>query len=101
MAIAAISQFPGWPALAKVLLAYGLAARIPIVLVMLLAMHGNWGTHYDYVGITLPSPMDFWSRFFWLAFFPQTVFWVGFTILIGSLSGSLAYVTWCRQKHSP
>jgi hypothetical protein len=34
--------------------------------------------------------MGFWRGFFWLAFFPQLVFWVGFTILIGSLSGSIA-----------
>ena len=36
-----------WPALGRVLLAYGLAARIPVVLVMLVAILGNWGTHYD------------------------------------------------------
>jgi hypothetical protein len=101
MAIAAVLQFPGWSALAKVLLTYGLAARVPVVVVMFLAMRGNWGTHYDYVGITLPSQMDFWPRFLWLAFFPQMVFWVGFTILIGSLFGGLAYVAWGRLKHSP
>ena len=32
--------------------AYGLAARIPVALVMLVAMLGNWGTHYD----APPSP---------------------------------------------
>ncbi len=36
-----------WPALGRTLLAYGLAARIPIALLMLVAMLGNWGTHYD------------------------------------------------------
>ena len=37
----------GWPALGRVLVAYGLAARIPVIIVMLVAMLGNWGTHYD------------------------------------------------------
>jgi hypothetical protein len=35
-----------WPALGRILLAYGLAVRIPIALLMLVAMLGNWGTHY-------------------------------------------------------
>ena len=29
------------------LLAYAFAARVPVALVMLVAMLGNWGTHYD------------------------------------------------------
>jgi hypothetical protein len=36
-----------WPALGRTLLAYSLAARIPVALLMLVAMLGNWGTHYD------------------------------------------------------
>ena len=32
-----------WPALGRTLLAYGLAARIPIALLMLVPMPGNWG----------------------------------------------------------
>jgi hypothetical protein len=36
-----------WPALGRTLLAYGLAARVPVALLMLVAMLGNWGTHYD------------------------------------------------------
>ena len=88
MALGAIIQLPAWPALFKTLLAYGLACRIPVVIVMFLAMRGDWGTHYDYVGIELQ--MNLLTRFFWLAFFPQLVFWVGFTIVAGSLSGSIA-----------
>src|SRR5262245_7001090 len=40
-----------WPALGRVLLAYGLAARLPVVLVMLFAMLGRWDSHY-----ALPRP---------------------------------------------
>ena len=86
---AALLQLPAWPALFKTLLAYGLAARIPVIIVMALAMLGNWGTHYDYVGMPEQFQMPFWPRFFWLAFFPQLVFWVSYTVLIGSLAGSI------------
>jgi hypothetical protein len=73
--------------------AYGLAARIPVVVVMFLAMLGNWGTHYDYVGMPAPFQMPFWPGFFWLAFFPQLIFWVSFTIVLGVLSGSIAFAS--------
>jgi len=92
MAIAAILQYFAWPELFKTLLAYGFAARIPVVIVMLLAMMGNWGTHYDYVGLPPQFMMPLLPRFLWLAFFPQLVFWVGFTIVAGSAAGLVATV---------
>lgn len=90
MAVPAILQAFGWPDLFKTLLAYGLAARAPVVVVMFFAMRGEWGTHYDYVGMPDEFQMPFWPRFFWLAFFPQLIFWVSFTILTGSITGSVA-----------
>lgn len=42
-----------WKNLLKTLFYYGLAARIPVILVMAAAILGNWGTHYD----AFPSPM--------------------------------------------
>jgi hypothetical protein len=41
----------GWPAFWRVLLAYGLAARIPVLVVMFLAIFLGWDTHY-----TKPRP---------------------------------------------
>jgi hypothetical protein len=87
MVVAASIQFAGWPQLFKVLLAYGLASRIPVAIIMFLAMRGDWGTHYDYVNMDERFQMPLGPRYFWLAFFPQLVFWVGFTIVMGSLSG--------------
>ena len=98
MAIGAALAWVGWPALGRTLLAYGLASRLPVIVVMFLAMRGNWGTHYDYVGVPFALQLSFWPRFFWLAFFPQLVFWVGFTILIGTLAGSLAIVLLMRTR---
>ena len=101
MAVAALIQLAAWPTLFKTLLAYGLAARIPVVVVMFLAMRGDWGTHYDFVGMPPQFQMSLAPRFFWLAFFPQLVFWVGFTILVGSLSGSIAAAMTPRKKSQP
>jgi len=87
-AVAGAIQYFGWPELFRVLLAYAYAARIPVAAVMLFAMLGNWGTHYDYVGTQIP--LDGLPRYLWLAFFPQLVAWVGFTITLGSVAGILA-----------
>jgi hypothetical protein len=88
--LAGVLQYFGWPELFKVLLVYAYAARIPVAIVMFFAMLGQWGTHYDYVGTPLQSSMSLIPRFFWLAFFPQLVGWVGFTITLGAVAGILA-----------
>ncbi len=90
MAIAAAIQFLGWPPLARTLFYYGLAARIPVVVIMFFAMVYNWGTHYDYVGMPPQFSMELLPRFLWLAFFPQLIFWLSFTILMGTASGVCA-----------
>jgi hypothetical protein len=56
---------------------------------MFFAMRGGWGTHYDYVGMGAEFQMPLVPRFLWLAFFPQFVFWVGQTVIVGSLSAGL------------
>jgi hypothetical protein len=78
----------GSPVLAKVLLAYGLAARIPVLVVMLLAMLGNWGTHYDAVAPNFPA-MSLAMRWFMTGVVPQLTVWIAFTIVLGCLIGGL------------
>lgn len=98
--VAAALQWFGWRDLFKTLAAYGLAARVVVVLVMLLAMLGRWGTHYDYGQEPDAAQLSFAFKFWWLAFFPQLVFWVGFTIVLGALSGSIAYAL-ARRRYAP
>jgi len=98
MIAGAALAWAAWPALGRTLLFYGLASRLPVVVLMFLAMRGNWGTHYDYVGVPFALALPFWPRFWWLAFFPQLVFWVGFTVLLGSVAGSLAIVLFMRPR---
>jgi hypothetical protein len=76
----------GWPALGRVLLAYGLAARVPVALVMLGAILGRWGTHYDALPPAFPamSPVAMW---FLLGVVPQLTGWIAFTVVIGMLVG--------------
>ncbi len=88
--LAGVLQYFGWPELFKLLLLYAYAARIPVAIVMFFAMLGNWGTHYDYVGMPPEFSMSPVPRYLWLAFFPQLVAWVGFTITLGAVTGILA-----------
>jgi hypothetical protein len=90
LALAAIVTLPGWPALFKTMLAYAYAARLPVAAIMFFAFRGHWGTHYDAVPTDYPAGMGLVSTWLWMAFFPQLVFWVGFTMVSGMLFGSVA-----------
>ncbi|MGH9323348.1 MAG: hypothetical protein ACRD21_10545 [Vicinamibacteria bacterium] len=81
--------FFGVPTLAKALTTYGLLARIPVVLVMLAAILGNWGTHYDVVppGVPEMSPLTKW---FLIGVVPQLTFWMAFTVVLGAFFGGIA-----------
>jgi len=80
---------PGWPALWRVLLAYGFAARIPVLVVMFLAIFLGWDTHYAKPRPDFP-PMGHWGLFFWTAFLPQMSIWIWLTIVGGMIFGALA-----------
>ncbi len=79
-----------WPALGRTLLVYAIAARVPVVLVMLAAILGSWGTHYD----VSPTP-DFpamapLSKWLLIGVLPQLTIWLWFTVVIGGLFGIAA-----------
>jgi hypothetical protein len=88
--LAAIVTLPAWPALCRTLLAYAYAARIPIAILMFFAYRYHLDTHYDAVPGDLPAGIGFWSKYLWLAFFAQLIFWVATTIVIGMLFGTVA-----------
>ena len=71
-----------WPVLYSTLIAYGLAARIPVVLIMFFAIMGNWGTHYDGPPPDFPETAPFVE---WLltGLIPQLTFWFACTIIVG------------------
>jgi hypothetical protein len=78
-----------WPALWRVLLAYGLAARIPVVVVMFLAIFLGWDSHYAKPRPDFPA-MGPWGLFAWTALLPQMTFWIFLTVVGGLLFGAIA-----------
>jgi hypothetical protein len=88
----AFLPWKAWPELSKLLLAYALAARIPVVIVMLVAIYGGWGTHYD---VLPPDPppalvaMGPLGRWFAIGFVPQLTIWIAQTVLVGTVFGAV------------
>jgi hypothetical protein len=82
-----------WRSLGNTLLAYAFAARIPVLVVMYLALRGNggqgWGTHYDAVA-PMFAHSSLAKKFFYEAFLPQMTMWIGWTVVVGSFVGVIA-----------
>jgi hypothetical protein len=97
MLCGAALPFMSWSTLAKVLLAYGYSARIPVLIIMYFSIKGNWDTHYSLgpPGVEFPS---FWSKFVQIAVLPQMIFWIAFTITAGSLAGGIALLATRRRR---
>jgi hypothetical protein len=72
-----------------VLLGYVLAARLPVVLVMLFAMLGRWDSHYALPRPDFPpmAPLPLWLL---TGFLPQLTLWIAYTIVFGMLFGLIA-----------
>ena len=87
--IALLVARPWWPALWRVLLAYALAARIPVLIVMFLSIFGGWDTHYAKPRPDFP-PLGPWGLFFWTAALPQLSVWIWMTIAGGMIFAALA-----------
>jgi hypothetical protein len=92
MLIGAVIPRIGWRSLGNTLIAYAFAARIPVLIVMYLAMRGNggagWGTHYDAVAPMFRNA-SLGARFFYEAFLPQMFMWIAYTVILGALIGEI------------
>jgi len=103
MLVAAFIPGIGWRSLGNTLLAYAFAARIPVLVVMFLAMRGNdgqgWGTHYDAVAPMFASA-SFARKFLYEAIVPQMTFWIGWTVVVGSVLGVIAAAIARRGKQA-
>jgi len=96
-ALAAVLQFPTWPALFRTLAAYAYAARIPVAVVMLLATAANWRSHYS---TAVPGNSRVVTYVLY-GLIPQLVFWVSFTIVLGSLFATVAVALFGRRFEGP
>ncbi len=89
-----------WPALGRTLVAYGLAARIPVVIVMLVAMLGRWGTHYDVSPPDNAAVMDAWHplvKWIVIGLLPQLTIWMAFTVVMGTIFGGITAAILARR----
>ncbi len=79
-----------WPALWKTLLAYAFAARIPVAIVMLLAIFGKWGTHYDVLPPDFPDTDSPFMTWVLIGLVPQMTLWIYMTVVGGMFFGGIA-----------
>jgi len=95
-AVAVVVAFAAWPALGRVLLAYAVVARIPVVAVMWAAIRWNWGTHYDAPppGFVSVTPM---LRWMWTGVLPQLTIWIAWTVVVGALFGAFGWYVASRR----
>lgn len=89
--VSAVMAGLAWPALGRQLVAYALLARLPVVILMGVAMRFEWGTHYDALPPDFPSSMSLLQRWFWLGVVPQSTIWVAFTLAVGTAFGVLGW----------
>jgi hypothetical protein len=94
-ALGALMQWPAWRGLFRVQLAYAYSARIPVALVMAAATWREWESHYS---AYQPGESKL-GMFFLFAFIPQLIWWVSFTIIVGSVFGTLVAAL-CRAEQS-
>jgi len=101
--VAAFIPGIGWGSLGKTLLAYAFAARIPVLIVMAVAMLGNGGqglgTHYDVVNPAFANA-SFARKFTYEAILPQMTLWIGWTVVLGAVLGVIIEALAHRGKQA-
>ena len=91
-----------WPAYWNVMMCYALWARVPVIIVMFLAIRGNWGTHYD----VAPPSGDIWGadwlrKWFDIGVVPQLFIWIPYTVVFCGLIGVIVAVALKRKSPAP
>jgi hypothetical protein len=88
-----------WWNLLKTLVLYGLAARIPVIVIMGFAIYGNWGTHYDAFPPGRLSEATHTVKFLRGAVATQLVWWVLiWTAGSGMIAGLIASFLRSKRK---
>ena len=87
----------GWQTLGTTLLAYAFAARVPVLMVMFIAMREGWNTHYSAIAPQM-TQAPFWRQFLDLAVLPQMFLWTGYTVVAGMVFGTIVAAVARRGK---
>jgi len=77
-----------WPAMGRLQFAYALVARVPVAVLMLFAIYGNWGTHYDVAPPDFPQ-MGLFSKWLIIGLLPQLTVWIAYTMIVGAIFGAI------------
>jgi hypothetical protein len=56
---------------------------------MLVAIYGNWGTHYDVPPPNFDATLGPFAKWVAIGLLPQLTVWIGFTLSVGGLFGAL------------
>jgi hypothetical protein len=64
---------------------------------MLVAMLANWGTHYELGPPELP-PRGLFTKWLVIGLVPQLTLWIGFTMVVGAIFGSVAAMIGGRAR---
>ena len=80
-----------WPRAFVALLAYGIVARLPVMVVQYLDVQNGWQTHYGRVhpGLGMLSADDR----VWLLTLAQAGFWIPFTVTLGCACAAIGALT--------
>lgn len=96
-----LTGVPGklWKNLLKTLVLYGLAARIPVIIIMGLAIYGNWGTHYDAFAPGVFTDATFTRKFLQGGVMIQLIWWLLiWTVGSGMVTGLIASLIRSRRS---
>jgi hypothetical protein len=97
MLVAAFIPSIGWPSLGNTLLAYAFAARIPVLIVMFIAIWERWETHYNQIAPVFANS-GFFKQYLYEAIVPQMTLWIGWTAGVGSVFGTVVAAIARRGK---
>jgi hypothetical protein len=82
VAVGLIVSLVAWRRVAVALLVYGVLARVPVIAVTWLAIDRGWDTHYTKLAPGFVVKED---ALFGMLAFPQVVFWIPGTVMLGTL----------------
>ncbi len=87
-----------WWNLFRTLILYGLAARIPVIIIMGFAIFGNWGTHYDTFAPGVLADTTLTMKFLRGGVMIQLVWWlIIWTVGSGMVTGIVASLIRSRR----
>jgi len=99
MLVSAFIPGIGWRSLGNTLVAYAFAARIPVLIVMFIAMRAGWETHYSRIAPVFAN-VGFAKQYLYEAFLPQMTMWIGWTAVVGSVLGTVVAAV-VRPRNQP